>query len=153
MASSIVRFFNILIAAILAGTSFGIWMGFNPQGYSYSTYVEQQQNLVSSLNTLMVALVILATIITLVSAFFQKENRLNFIALLIAAAMFASCILISRFGNLPIQNEIMEWKADSPTSNWTVLRDDWWAYHIKRTIVELIALMLVAWTSVRQKVG
>lgn len=153
MALSTTRFLNIVIAGLLAGTSFGIWIGFNPKSYTASTYVEQQQHLVTSLNTLMVAMVIIATIVTLVSAFLQKGNRLNFIALLIAAAMFASCILISRFGNLPIQNEIMEWQADSPASNWTVLRDDWWSFHIKRTVVELIALVLVAWTSVRQNVG
>lgn len=151
MALSITRFLNIVIAGLLAGTSFGIWIGFNPKGYTASTYVEQQQHLVSSLNTLMVALVVIATVVTLVSAFLQKGNRFNYIALLIAAVMFAACIIISRFGNLPIQQQMLTWNADSLPSNWTTLRDEWWSFHVKRTIVELIALVLVSWTSVRQK--
>lgn len=146
--TNFIRFANIFVAALLAGTSFGIWMGLNPTNYSPSTYLEQQQNLVGSLNTLMVALVVMATLITLVSAFLQRKNKTMFIALLGAAACFASCIFISRFGNLPIQTEMLTWKATALPDNWTALRDKWWSLHIMRTIAELIALALVSWTSI-----
>lgn len=76
MKTTFIRVVNIIIASLLAGTSFGIWMGMNPANYSASTYLEQQQNLVRSLNTLMVSLVFLATIITLVSAFMQRKTEL-----------------------------------------------------------------------------
>ncbi|MCB9316324.1 MAG: DUF1772 domain-containing protein [Lewinellaceae bacterium] len=151
MVTTVIRFINIILAALLAGTSFGIWMGFNPAHYTPSTYIEQQQNLVGSLNTLMVSLVILATIVTLTSAFLQRKNKAVFITLLFAAAFFASCIFISRFGNLPIQKEMLTWNAASLPENWTVLRDKWWSFHIIRTIAELIALVLVSWTSVQKQ--
>ena len=54
MTTSIIRFLNIIIAALLAGTSFGIWMGFNPLNLSPSTYIEQQQNMIRALNVLMI---------------------------------------------------------------------------------------------------
>lgn len=151
MVTTIVRFINIILAALLAGTSFGIWMGFNPSNYSPSTYIEQQQNLVGSLNALMVSLVISATLVTLISAFLQRKNKAVFITLLFAAAFFASCIFISRFGNLPIQKEMLTWNAASLPENWTSLRDKWWSFHIIRTIAELIALVLVSWTSVQKR--
>ncbi|MEZ4926947.1 MAG: DUF1772 domain-containing protein [Saprospiraceae bacterium] len=151
MKTTFIRVVNIIVASLLAGTSFGIWMGMNPANYSASTYLEQQQNLVRSLNTLMVSLVFLATIITLVSAFMQRKNRAVFITLLIAAVCFASCILISRFGNLPIQQEMLDWRSDSLPENWTALRDKWWSLHIMRTIAELLALVLVAWASVQKQ--
>jgi hypothetical protein len=144
----LIRFFNIILAALLAGTSFGIWMGFNPTNYSAPTYVEQQQHLILSLNTLMVSLVIFATILTLVSAYLQRNNKTIFITLLLAAAFFASCIFISRLGNLPIQQEMLSWNAQSLPVNWTMLRDKWWSFHILRTVAELIALALVALTNV-----
>jgi len=76
----IVRFLNIIIAALLAGVSFGIWIGFNPVDLSASTYVEQQQNMLHSLRTLLVSLVIIATIITIISAFLQrKKNHFHFL--------------------------------------------------------------------------
>jgi uncharacterized membrane protein (Fun14 family) len=148
---SFIRFFNVMFAALLAGTSFGIWLGFNPVDYSASTYVEQQQNLVRSLNTPMVVLVAIGTVVTLVSAFLQRKNRRVFIVLLFAAAFLISCMFITRLGNVPIQSQMLNWTADTLPANWTMLRDKWWSFHIIRTVVELIALSLIAWTVVYTK--
>jgi len=152
MTTSLIRFTNIVIAALLAGTSFGIWVGLNPSNYSPSTYIEQQNYLVLSLNTLMVSLVVIATLVTVVSAYLQRKNRIIFITLIIVAVSFASCIFISRFGNLPIQKEMLTWTADFLPDNWTMLRDKWWSFHIMRTIAELVALALVAWASIQKAV-
>lgn len=151
MMLPLIKFFNIIFAALLAGTSFGIWLGFNPMNYSASTYVEQQQNLFRSLNTPLIALVVVTTVVTLISAFLQRKNKPVFVALLLAAAFFISCIIITRFGNVPIQTQMINWTKDALPGNWAVLRDKWWSYHIMRTIVELIALVLIAWTLVQKK--
>ncbi len=82
MATSIIRFLNIIIAALLAGVSFGIWIGFSPLDLSPSVYVEQQQNMLESLRVLMVLLVIIAAIITIASAYLQRKNKSAFIILL-----------------------------------------------------------------------
>ena len=150
MTNAFIRFVNIILAALLAGTSFGIWIGLNPKSYSPTTYIEQQQNLVSSLNSLMVSLVILATLVTALSAFLNRKHKTIFIALLFASVFLASCIFISRFGNFPIQIEMLTWKAEHLPDNWKSLRDKWWAFHIMRTIAELLALVLVAWVSVHK---
>ncbi len=151
MTASLIRFFNIIFAALLAGTSFGIWLGFNPAEYSASTYVEQQQNLLRSFNTPMVILVAMATVVTLVSAYLQRRNKTIFILLLFAAAFFISCMFITRLGNLPMQSEMLEWTANTLPDNWTLLRDKWWSFHVMRTIVELIALILIVWATVQIK--
>ena len=150
MTATIIRFLNIVLVALLAGTSFGIWVGFNPANYSASTYIEQQQNLVASLNTSMVALVIIATIVTIASAFLQRQNKMAFFALLTAAFFLASCIVISRLGNLLIQTEMLSRNLISPPDTWTEMRDKWWSFHIMRTVAELIALVIIAWTSAVQ---
>lgn len=154
MITSITRFANIILVALLAGTSFGIWIGFNPVNYSAATYLEQQQHLILSLNTLMVLLVIVATAVTIASAILQRQSKTIYITLIFASLFLASCIFISRFGNLPIQMEMLKWNVNSMPGNWVILRDKWWSFHVMRTIVELIALALVAWTNVlsnRQK--
>lgn len=151
MKIAMIRFVNVILAALLAGTSFGIWMGFNPSYYSSSTYVEQQQHLILSLHTLMLSLVILATLVSLFSAYMHRKNKADFILLILAGVAFISCIYISWFGNYPIQMEMLRWRADTLPANWMQLRDDWWHYHIMRTIAELIALVLVVWISVKQQ--
>jgi hypothetical protein len=150
MTTSIIRFLNIIIAAILAGTSFGIWMGFNTLNLSHSTYIEQQQNMIRALNNLMIILVFSATIITIISAILQRNDKPSFIPLLIASLFFIACILISRFGNQPINDEIMKWTSGTLPDNLSELRDKWWTFHIFRTIAELIALFLVTWTSIKK---
>jgi hypothetical protein len=148
MTKSIVRFINIIVAALLAGISLGIWIGSNPANFSTSTYIELQQNTIRSLNVLMISLVIFATVLTVISAFLQKSNKTVFITLLIAAAFFLMCILISRFGNQPINKIIMTSTTHSIPENLDALREKWWAFHKIRTITELIALSLVTWPSI-----
>jgi ABC-type proline/glycine betaine transport system permease subunit len=125
MITSIIQFLNIIVAALLAGISVGIWIGFNPFHLSPSTYIEQQQNTIRSLNVLMISLVVFATIITIISAFLQKGNKEDFIVLLIASLFFISCILISRFGNQPINKIIMTWTTDSLPANLSEIREKW----------------------------
>jgi ABC-type proline/glycine betaine transport system permease subunit len=150
MIISAIRFLNIIVAALLAGISVGIWIGFNPLDLSPSTYIEQQQNTIRSLNVLMISLVVFATVITIISAFLQKGNKEDLIVLLIASLFFISCILISRFGNQSINKIIMTWTTDSLPANLSELRDKWWSFHIMRTIAELIALFLVTWISIKK---
>jgi archaellum biogenesis protein FlaJ (TadC family) len=143
------KFINILLAALVAGTSFGIWMGFNPFDLSPAAYIEQQRHIVTSLNTLMVSIVFVATLFTLASAVMQINNKPVLIALLSAAAFFLSCTIISRFGNQPIQELMMNWNPASPPSNWEDMRVDWWHFHILRTVADLLALLLVIWAGVQ----
>jgi archaellum biogenesis protein FlaJ (TadC family) len=150
MTLSIIRFLNILIAALLAGVSFGIWIGFNPVHLSPSTYLEQQQNMLQALQVLMISLVFIATLITIVSAVLQKNNRFVFSTLLVAAGFFVACILITRFGNKPIDDLVMTWSLDSLPTNWAEVRDSWWSFHRMRTVTELIALILITWSSVKK---
>ena len=147
---TIVRFTNVILVALLAGVSLGIWIGFNPKDLPYDTFVGQQQNMLGSLRQLMVALVVLATLVTMVSAFLQRQNKLSFILLLSASLFLIGCILITALGNKPIDDMVMTWTAQSAPDGWTGIRDKWWTLHILRTLTELIALCLVTGTAIKK---
>jgi ABC-type transport system involved in multi-copper enzyme maturation permease subunit len=153
MTTPLVRFLNIIVVALLAGVSFGIWIGFNPSGLSATAYLEQQQNMLYSLRSLLVFLVVVATLITLISAYLQRNNRPVVISLVIAAILLVACILITRFGNKPIDDLVITWTIDTMPDNWTELRNKWWSFHILRTIAEIIALFLITWTSINKNNG
>jgi uncharacterized membrane protein len=57
------------------------------------------------------------------------------------------CLLIggvvTRFKNQPINNLVMTWNAQVPPANWTELRDQWWQWHIVRTVTGIAALCLL----------
>lgn len=150
MTTLVLRFFNIIIVALLAGVSFGIWIGFNPMNLSPSAYLEQQQNMLRALRVLMISLVVIATLVTIVSAFLQKNNKSVYFTLLIAAFFLIVCIIITLFGNKPIDDAVLTWTNESLPNNWTDLRDKWMSFHIMRTIAELAALFLITWTSIKR---
>lgn len=150
MAKSLIRFLNLLLAGLVAGTVCGIWLGYNPAGLSAQTYVEQQQNVIASLNTLMPLLGLLTIILTMLSAFLQKERSGAFIMLLIAAALLIASGLVTRFGNQPINAVVMTWSKSSIPDNWTELRDQWWSLHTVRAGTSLLAFALIGWAHMRK---
>lgn len=52
MTATIIRFIDLLLVALLAGTTFGIWLGSNAGRLSAATYTEQQQHAIRALNGL-----------------------------------------------------------------------------------------------------
>lgn len=145
-----IQFLNIILAALIAGAVFGIWIGYNPKNFSAPTYIEQQQGAIKALNTLMPILGLITIILTLISAFQQKDSKSVFITLLIATGFLIISGLVTRFGNQPINSLIMTWNVNAPPANWTELRDKWWSFHIVRTLASFIALCLIVWANIRR---
>jgi hypothetical protein len=145
-----IRFLNLIMAGLIAGSIAGISLGYNPASFSYPTYVEYQQNAIASLNTIMPILGLITIILTLVSAFSQKTKKSVLITLLVAATLLIAAGLITRFGNQPINAEVMKWSPSNTPANWSELRADWWQFHLGRTVLSVIAFCLIAWTSVRK---
>ena len=148
MTLALVRLANIIFAALIAGGMFVIWAGYDPATLSPSTYVEQQQNAIRALNVVMPVLGAIAIALTLVSAFLQRKDRTVFVVLVVAAAFLIISAVVTRFGNQPINALVMSWDIARPPANWTELRDQWWGFHRLRTLCGLIALALIAWTSI-----
>jgi hypothetical protein len=150
MTIYLLRYVTLLAAALLAGVSFGIWIGFDPSHLSATAYVEQQQSMLGALRVLMVGLVFGATFLTIALAVSQRSNKPVFYALVVAAMFFVACILITRFGNKPIDDVVMTWTTDTLPDNWTELRDTWVSLHTWRTFTECVALCIIAWVSLRK---
>ncbi|MBK8966483.1 MAG: DUF1772 domain-containing protein [Saprospiraceae bacterium] len=148
MNKQLVRLLNLIMAGLIAGTLFGIWIGYNPQNLSPQAYVEQQQNAINALNTLMPILGLITIILTLTSATLHKSNATIFGAFLGAAGLFIVSGLVTRFGNQPINSIVMTWnKAEVPTT-WVELRDKWWFFHTIRTATALGAFCLICWVNI-----
>ncbi|MEO8764036.1 MAG: DUF1772 domain-containing protein [Ginsengibacter sp.] len=147
MSTIILRFLHVVISGLLAGILLAISLGYNPKNLSATTYIEQQQNAIRALNTLMPLIGLVTIILTLVSASMQKDNKAVFAILLIAAILLVTGALVTRLGNQPINKIVMTWNAADPPNNWPELRDKWWSLHMIRTTTSLIAFLLIAWTA------
>jgi uncharacterized membrane protein len=142
MAANIIRFVLVVLLALLVGTMFGIWIGFNPASLSALAYVEQQQNAIRSLNTLLPAMGAVCILLTLVLAFLSKGDSRSRYLLVGAAVLMIAAALVTRFANQPINAVVMTWSAQAPPANWAQLRDEWWQWHIVRSLAGIAALAL-----------
>jgi len=150
MTNSIIRFFNVVMVALVAGTIFGIWLGYNPKDLSAPTFIEQQQSVITDLNTLMPILGLITILLTLTSAIIHKKEKRTFIILLIATFFLVLSGLTTKFGNQPINSIVMTWDMNVAPSNWMELRDEWLTYHEIRTVTASIALLLIVWVSIKK---
>jgi uncharacterized membrane protein len=138
------------MAALVAGTIFGIWIGYNPKDLSFPTYIEVQQQTILALNTLMPLLGLITIILTIISAFLRKKEKMAFSVLLVASVFLIISGLTTKFGNQPINSIVMTWDMNGPPNNWMDLRNQWWFYHEVRTLSAFIGLCLIVWTSMKK---
>ncbi len=150
MLKPTIRFLNLMLAGLVAGIVLGIWLGYNPEDFSAQTYVEQQQHVISALNTLMPVLGLVAIVLTLVSAFLRQHPRRNFWLLLIAAGLLIISGLVTRLGNQPINAIVMTWDRSAIPGDWAGLRDKWWTLHSVRTVTSLLAFCLIGWAHLKK---
>ncbi|HTF28685.1 MAG TPA: DUF1772 domain-containing protein [Flavitalea sp.] len=71
----------------------------------------------------------------------QKRSRRNLalLALILSLATFG----ITRFGNVPINQEIRSWQANGLSSDWMTRLQVWDNYHTLRTITAISSFLLV----------
>ena len=150
MTTQIIRFLNLLMVGLVAGTLFGIWIGYNPKNLSVNTYVECQQGVIKALNTLMPILGLISVILTVIVAILQKQNQFVFVILMIAFGFLIISGLITKFGNQPINSIVMTWSKASIPSDWSELRDKWWLLHKLRTLTAFISFCLIIWSNIRK---
>jgi hypothetical protein len=143
MNRSILGFAKLLLAALVIGTVFGIWLGYDPSGLSAAAWVEQQQHAVSALNTILPALGAVTIALTLASAVLARGDRRAFASLLCACACFVAVGLVTRFENQPINAIVLGWSPSAPPLDWTAWRDRWWHWHELRAGLGVAGLSLL----------
>jgi uncharacterized membrane protein len=143
MIRQILSFANLLLAGLLVGAMFGIWLGFNPADLSAGAYIEQQQNTIRAMNVTMPVLGAVVALLTLASAILARTNRRRCLLFVVAFVCFVTAGLVTRFLNQPINAVVMTWTAIAPPTNWTELRDEWWHWHILRTVAGIAGFSLL----------
>ena len=143
MNRSILGFLNLLLGALVIGTTFGIWLGYDPADLTAGAYVELQQHAIGALNVILPALGALTIALTIASAVLARSDRRSFGLLLGACACFVIVALCTRFANQPINAVVMSWSPAAPPADWAALRDRWWHWHELRTAIGVAGLSLL----------
>ena len=143
MVALTVDFLNLLLAALLVGAMFAVWLIFKPEGLDAAAYVTLQQRGIRALSkssagagrggdVKMPILGAITTMLTFAAAVLARGERVRLILLLFAAVLFVVAGFVTRFLNQPMNALVMTWSAQAPPANWTQLRDAWWRWHLVR---------------------
>jgi hypothetical protein len=143
----------IVMLGLVVGSMFGIWRGYDPATYSVETFLEVHQNAVRGLNLLLPLLgaLTLAIIVGLAVGVRRQPNVLVLYGL--AALLVALGGIVTRFGNQPINELVMDWTAGKIPQNWAEVRDSWWHWHLVRLAATFVANILLINAVLRDRIG
>jgi uncharacterized membrane protein len=151
MMRKFVLFAAVLFVALVAGAAFAIWFDYNPKGMSPAFYTEKMQHAIHIFTIPLPTIVILGVLFTGISAFLARSERPNFYLLIAASVCIIAVALITRFGNIPINNQILIWSISSPPSNWADLAQRWWQLQTLRTVLAIGALAFLISAALAQR--
>lgn len=142
----LLQFLAALFFAMVAGSVFGIWRGYDPTGFTATTFVEMHQGAVRGLNVLLPGLAFASIILTFTLSWLARGKGVAFWLYLWALLLMICGGVVTRFFNQPINAEVMSWTAGSVPANWMNLRATWWNWHVLRTGLSVcsFALLLAA---------
>ena len=141
--SVMIDFTNVLLAALLVGAMFGVWLFLNPSGSDAALYIALQQQGVRGLDKTMPALGAATILVTIVAAVLARADSVRLGLLVTTVACLVTAGLVTRFLNQPINAIVMTWHRDAPPTNWMRLRDEWWRWHLVRLVAGLGGLSLL----------
>jgi len=143
MFLALIDFTNLLLAALLVGAMFGVWLFLNPAGLDAGLYIALQQQSIRGGDTAMPALGAVTILLTMIAAVLGRDDRTRLGLLVAAVVCFVLAGLTTRFLNQPINRIVMTWRGDAPPIDWAGLRDAWWRWHLIRLAAGLGGLSLL----------
>src|SRR5437867_3962571 len=114
MFSMMIDFADVLLAALLVGAMFGIWLIFNPTGLAAGVYITLQQQGIRTLNRAMPMLGATTILLTIVAAMLGRDHGTRFGLLVGTVVCFVAAGVITRFLNQPINAIVITWHTDAP---------------------------------------
>lgn len=143
MISTMIDFADVLLAALVVGAMFGVWLMLNPARRAAGTYITLHQQGIRTLNTALPAFGAATVILSITAAVLARGEGARWPLLVATAVCFAAAGLITRLRNQRINATVITWKSEAPPANWRAVCDRWLRWHVIRLLVGLGGLSLL----------
>lgn len=146
MGSTTTRAFATTCTGLAAGVLLGHWRGVSaavPQ-LEPASFIQLQQVIHVQFVPMMPILLFGATTGAIAWAFMLRHRRSSAVFWLVAASAAAMAVVLGMtlLVNVPINRELMTWRADAPPGNLALTWSRWEASHSLRTVLALAAFVL-----------
>jgi hypothetical protein len=143
MVSQMIEFVDVMLAALLIGAMFGVWLLLNPARGIPGLYITLHQQGVRTLNMALPAFGAATVILSIMSAVLARGESVGCALLIATAICFAASGFITRFQNQRINAAVITWDSNAPPANWKELTDAWLEWHATRLLVGTVGLSLL----------
>ncbi len=149
MILKVARFVNLILAALLAGNEFGTWAAVHPALGRLSTAerIRSEQEVTRRFAAIMpfwMSSVILSCLPVLALA---RDRRPVFAG----TACFVAMLLSTLFGNVPINNRVLEMSPETDAEEFSRLRERWDRLHALRVLLNVAGLSLLQLGALREE--
>jgi uncharacterized membrane protein len=149
-------FGGLFLLALVTGVFWGTWFALTRsiETFSAGEFIHIGQTIIRNVAWPMRALIPACILSMIMSASLVTEkNSARFYLSATACLLIIIALLITLLVEVPIDNQIRTWTAETVPADWTMLRARWQVFHTARTFVSLgsLASFIAAGLSTKQQ--
>jgi len=149
-------FVALFLLALVTGVFWGTWFTLTRsiETFSATEFIHIGQTIIGNVAWPMRILMPACILFMIMSALLVAEkNSAGFYLSVTACLLTVVALLITLLVEVPIDNQIRTWTAETVPADWTTLRARWETFHAARTFVSLGSLgsLILAVLSTRQQ--
>jgi uncharacterized membrane protein len=143
MARKVLLLITGMLLVMVTGVFWGTWYSLSRtmEGFSSEIFITIGRRIIDNVAvgmSVMMPLSIIGLLILLITAF--KSKMTHFYWLLASLVCFILVLVITVLVEVPIDNQVKIWTADTIPPDWQVIRERWEFYHTDRTFLSLAGI-------------
>jgi len=143
MSLKVLQAVTVVLLALVMGVFWGTWFTLTRslETFSPSEFIHIGKTIIANVKTPMQILMPLTLVVVAACCWLTPDKRsASFYFQLVALLLAVVALVITVGVEVPIDNQIKTWTAETIPNNWTTLRARWNAFHAARTFVSIAAV-------------
>jgi hypothetical protein len=138
MVTPAILFIALLCAGIGTGGAYTTYFELDPRNVAPAFWVTQLQHAIKHIGVPLFVVQPLAALTTIASAVLALNDRPCLWFLVVAGAAMLVAALVTRFGNIPINHQLVTFRPDALPPEIASLQARWWTFHVARFVALVV---------------
>jgi uncharacterized membrane protein len=140
MEQKLIHFITIMLLMLITGLFWGTWfaMSRTMETFSVAEFIHIGKTIISNVADPMKIIMPTCILLMAISMWrHQQKSSIDFYLIVSAFVLLVAALIITVDIEVPIDNQIKQWTAETTPSNWEAIRDRWEFYHTVRTFISI----------------
>ena len=156
MKNNFIQLIAIFLLMMVTGVFWGTWFSLTQSldDFSAAEFIHNGKIIIANLAFPMRIIFPLCVIFTMLTVYFYPNKKsTTFYFALLGFALIIGALLVTLFVEVPIDNQIKMWSAETIPSDWEAMRNKWSTFHTTRTFLSLASFGLFSASIIFSKHG